>query len=123
MASTPMQKGITRYLMSREGTNQTLRNHAAKKAVSKLSSQASLSGVDSLGQVYLALAYLELYVSQQEMLKKKTEVSLIMSFINLFIFILVRFFYYAGRDGFFGTTYQERFKCGGTSWRGRISHV
>ena len=86
MASTPIQKGITRYLMSREGTNQTLRNHAAKKAVSKLSSKASLSGVDSLGQVYLALAYLELYVSQQEMLKIKTEVSLVMN-ILFFMYI------------------------------------
>ena len=72
--------------MSREGTNQTSRNHAAKQAVSKLSSQISLSGVDLLGQVYLALAYLELYVSQQEMLKIKTEVSLVMN-ILFFMYI------------------------------------
>jgi hypothetical protein len=74
MASTPIQKGICSFFMSREGTNQNLRNHAAKKAISKLSTQASLSGTDSLGQIYLALSYLELYVSQQETLKKKTEV-------------------------------------------------
>ena len=80
MASTPLQKGICSFFMSREGTNQTLRNHAAKKAISKLSTQASLSGTDSLGQIYLALSYLEFYVSQQEMLKKKTEVSLLFNY-------------------------------------------
>ena len=75
------------------------------------------SGDDCLGQVYLALSYLELHVGQQEMLKKKTEVSLIMNIFNLYYVYLSLYIFlnYAGKDDFFKTTYQEQFMYEGNS--------
>lgn len=74
LAKSTLQKGISQYFLSREGTDLAQRHAAAKSAVTKLTAQASPSPAQSQGRVYLALAYLELYVSQQELLKQKTEV-------------------------------------------------
>ncbi len=77
LAKSPFQKGVSYYLMSREGDNYELRHTAAKKSVGKFAAHAAMGDIQSQGQAYLALAYLELFVSQQEMLKKKTEVGFI----------------------------------------------
>lgn len=74
LAKSSFQKGVSNFFLSQEGDNYTERYQAAKKAVAKLSAQVPVPDCQSQGQVYLALAYLELYISQQEMLKKKTEV-------------------------------------------------
>jgi len=74
LAKSSFQKGVSSYFLSREGDDFVQRHKAAKKAIAKLSGQTTMTDCKSQGQVYIALAYLELYVSQQEMLKKKTEV-------------------------------------------------
>lgn len=80
LAKSSLQKGVASYISSREGVDFGQRHAAAKRAVSKLAAQiasghsAGAASEDIQGQVYLALAYLELYVTQQELLKKKTEV-------------------------------------------------
>lgn len=73
LAKSSFQKGVASFLLAREGDDYAQRHAFAKRAVSKL---ASIGDTQTHGQIYLALAYLELYVSQQEMLKKKTEVQL-----------------------------------------------
>jgi hypothetical protein len=73
-ARSSFQKGVSSFFQSREGDNFVERHKAAKKAIAKLALQTTMTDSQTLGQVYLALAYQELYVSQQEMLKKKTEV-------------------------------------------------
>ncbi|XP_057379312.1 uncharacterized protein LOC130701372 [Daphnia carinata] len=73
LARSPFQKGVSNFFLSREGDDYAERYRTAKKAVDKLVAQASSSDCPFQGQIYLALAYMELYVSQQEMLKKKTE--------------------------------------------------
>lgn len=73
LARSSFQKGVSNFLLSREGDDYTERYQAAKKAVAKLVAQVSSSDCQFQGQIYLALSYLELYASQQEMLKKKTE--------------------------------------------------
>ena len=76
LAKSSYQKGVSYYLMSREGDNFELRHTLAKKSIAKLAAHAALNDIQSQGQMFLALAYLELYFTQQEMLKKKTEVIL-----------------------------------------------
>lgn len=72
LAKSSFQKGVASYILSRDGVDFGQRHVAAKRAVSKLATQ--LASGDTQRQIYLALAYLELYVTQQELLKKKTEV-------------------------------------------------
>ena len=74
LAKSSFQKGVSSFFLSREGDDFVQRHKAAKRAIVKLALQSTMNDCKSQGQVYLALAYLELYVSQQEMLKKKTEV-------------------------------------------------
>lgn len=74
LARSAFQKGVSSYLLSREGDDYAQRHVEAKRAVAKLVPHATLADLQIQAQVYLALAYIELYVSQQEMLKKKTEV-------------------------------------------------
>ena len=74
LAKSSFQKGVSSFFQSRVGEDFVERHKAAKKAIAKLALQTTATDCQSLSQVYLALAYLEVYVSQQELLKKKTEV-------------------------------------------------
>lgn len=79
LAKTPFQKGVSCYLLSRDGHDYKLRQKEAENAIVHLEEHSSLPGHDSQGQVYIALCYVELYVSQQEILRKKTEVLFVRS--------------------------------------------
>lgn len=73
-AKTSFQKGVSNYFMSREGADLMQRHTAAQAAVSMLSAKSSSTDSQSFRRVYLALSYMEVFVSQQELLKQKTEV-------------------------------------------------
>lgn len=76
-AQTPLQKGKAYYLLSRVGDDYLQRHAYANTAATILAGLCSQTNTEREAQVYLALSYLELYVSQQELMKKKTEVTIL----------------------------------------------
>lgn len=71
VAAEPLEKGVSFYFKSVEEIDLSVKVSAAKKSIGQLTDLA-----DTLpqAQMYLAMAYIQLYVAQQDLLKKKTEV-------------------------------------------------
>ena len=83
MAVDPLEKGVAFYHKSTEETDLTIKVSAAKKSISKL---VDLVDTHPQAQLYLAMAYVQLYAGQQELLKKKTEVGRCNNFDTFFSF-------------------------------------
>lgn len=73
IAAEPLERGVSFYHKSAEETDLSVKASAAKKSISLL---VDLVDIHPQALMYLAMAYMQLHVAQQDLLKKKTEVSI-----------------------------------------------
>ena len=68
------EKGVSHYYLSTTEKDLSVKLSAAKECVKQLTCSMDMANKHPQTHMYLAMAYKQLYVAQQELIKKKTEV-------------------------------------------------